>query len=203
MAIEQRPIRETGVTVSEIGFGVWTVAAGWWGEFTRDEAAALLREAYDLGVSRGELSGRARLGSRDTGSRVGVVLVQRLPLEQCTREGVEPRPILRQKGDDGVVCLGEGGTGGRLEHVPGRLDAAERVDAVDARIERRTHDVTLARPADAEPDGQALLGSQACQLGQDGRVRQDAALQRRRLCLPHANRQGSRSAHRLEPHNAR
>src|SRR4051812_44182150 len=51
MAIEQRPIRDTGVTVSEIGFGVWTVAAGWWGSFTRDEAAALIREAYDLGIT--------------------------------------------------------------------------------------------------------------------------------------------------------
>lgn len=51
MAIEQRPIRDTGVTVSEIGFGVWTVAAGWWGSFTRDEAATLLREAYDEGIT--------------------------------------------------------------------------------------------------------------------------------------------------------
>ena len=51
MSIQQRPIRETGVSVSEIGFGVWTIAAGWWGEFTRDEATAMLREAYDLGVT--------------------------------------------------------------------------------------------------------------------------------------------------------
>ena len=34
---------------------------------------------------RGELSGRRSLRSRDAGSRVGVVLVQRLMLEQCTR----------------------------------------------------------------------------------------------------------------------
>jgi aryl-alcohol dehydrogenase-like predicted oxidoreductase len=51
MPITTRPLRDTGVSVSEIGFGVWTVAAGWWGSFTRDEAAALLREAYDLGVT--------------------------------------------------------------------------------------------------------------------------------------------------------
>ena len=44
---------------------------------------------------RGELSGRGRLGSRDAGSGVGVVLVQRLMLEQCTRKRIEPRPILR------------------------------------------------------------------------------------------------------------
>ncbi|MBI4499391.1 MAG: aldo/keto reductase [Chloroflexi bacterium] len=39
------------VTVSEIGFGVWTLTAGWWGSYTEDEAVALLRQAYDLGVT--------------------------------------------------------------------------------------------------------------------------------------------------------
>ena len=52
---------------------------------------------------RGELSGRRSLGSGDAGSRVGVVLVQCLVLEQCARERVEPRPILRQEGDDLVM----------------------------------------------------------------------------------------------------
>jgi aryl-alcohol dehydrogenase-like predicted oxidoreductase len=51
MAIPHRPIRETGVNVSEIGFGVWTIAAGWWGHYTPEEATKLLREAYDLGVT--------------------------------------------------------------------------------------------------------------------------------------------------------
>ncbi|MEO6867691.1 MAG: aldo/keto reductase, partial [Gaiellales bacterium] len=39
------------VSVSEIGFGVWTIAAGSWGTYTKDEAAAMLREAYDLGIT--------------------------------------------------------------------------------------------------------------------------------------------------------
>lgn len=51
MAMKTRPIRDTGVNVSEISFGVWTVAAGWWGSFTREEASALIREAYDLGIT--------------------------------------------------------------------------------------------------------------------------------------------------------
>ncbi|HEX6924403.1 MAG TPA: aldo/keto reductase [Longimicrobiaceae bacterium] len=41
----------TDVTVSEVGFGLWTLAAGWWGEFTDDEAVSLLHRAYDLGVT--------------------------------------------------------------------------------------------------------------------------------------------------------
>jgi aryl-alcohol dehydrogenase-like predicted oxidoreductase len=37
----------TGVSVSEIGFGTWTVSTGWWGEKTDDEAVAMLRRAHD------------------------------------------------------------------------------------------------------------------------------------------------------------
>lgn len=37
----------TDVTASEVGFGTWTVATGWWGEKTDAEAVALLRAAYD------------------------------------------------------------------------------------------------------------------------------------------------------------
>lgn len=37
----------TDVSVSEIGFGLWTVSTGWWGEKTDDEAVAMLRRARD------------------------------------------------------------------------------------------------------------------------------------------------------------
>ena len=37
----------TDITVSEVGFGTWTLATGWWGEKTDDEAVALLRRALD------------------------------------------------------------------------------------------------------------------------------------------------------------
>ncbi len=36
----------TDVTVSEVGFGTWTLATGWWGEKTDDEAVAMLRRAH-------------------------------------------------------------------------------------------------------------------------------------------------------------
>jgi len=49
--MKTREIAGTGIQVSEVGFGVWTVAAGWWGDHTDDEAAALLRRAVDLGVT--------------------------------------------------------------------------------------------------------------------------------------------------------
>lgn len=37
----------TDVSVSEIGFGTWTVATGWWGEKTDEQAVAMLRKARD------------------------------------------------------------------------------------------------------------------------------------------------------------
>lgn len=41
----------TDITVSEVGFGMWTLAAGWWGEFTDEQAISLLHRAYDLGIT--------------------------------------------------------------------------------------------------------------------------------------------------------
>ncbi len=46
-----RKLADTDVTLSEVGFGVWTVAAGWWGDFTDDQAADLLRRSLDLGIT--------------------------------------------------------------------------------------------------------------------------------------------------------
>ena len=46
-----RRIAGTDVDLSEVGFGVWTVTAGWWGQFSDDAACALLREARDLGIT--------------------------------------------------------------------------------------------------------------------------------------------------------
>jgi aryl-alcohol dehydrogenase-like predicted oxidoreductase len=37
----------TDLSISEVGFGTWTLATGWWGEKTDAEAVALLRQAHD------------------------------------------------------------------------------------------------------------------------------------------------------------
>ncbi len=46
-----RTFPKTDLQVSEVGFGVWTVATGWWGEKTDDEAIALLHAARDCGIN--------------------------------------------------------------------------------------------------------------------------------------------------------
>ena len=49
--MKYRTIGTTDVRVSEIGFGVWTIATSWWG--VKDEALGirLLQQAYDLGIT--------------------------------------------------------------------------------------------------------------------------------------------------------
>ncbi len=49
--MKYRTYPNSDVTVSEVGFGLWTTATGWWGEQSDDDAVALLREAHDRGVT--------------------------------------------------------------------------------------------------------------------------------------------------------
>jgi len=42
---------KTELEVSEVGFGLWTLATGRWGEFTDDQAVDLLHKAYDAGIN--------------------------------------------------------------------------------------------------------------------------------------------------------
>jgi aryl-alcohol dehydrogenase-like predicted oxidoreductase len=44
-------LQEYYLTVSEVGFGLWTISTGWWGNFTEGEAIALMHKAFDLGVT--------------------------------------------------------------------------------------------------------------------------------------------------------
>src|SRR3954449_11500828 len=42
-----RTFPNTDISVSEVGFGTWTISTGWWGEKSDDEAVAMLRTALD------------------------------------------------------------------------------------------------------------------------------------------------------------
>ena len=46
-----RTYKGTDLIVSEVGFGLWTVSTGWWGNFTDEEAVALMHKAFDLGMT--------------------------------------------------------------------------------------------------------------------------------------------------------
>lgn len=49
--MQTRMLGRTGLELSTVGFGVWTVSTGWWGKYTEDEAIRLLRAAYDNGIT--------------------------------------------------------------------------------------------------------------------------------------------------------
>jgi len=71
----------TNVSVSEVGFGTWTISTGWWGEKTDDEAVALLRRArdgfgitfFDAADSYGNGRSERQLASAFRGRRAEVV----------------------------------------------------------------------------------------------------------------------------------
>src|SRR5436305_13250728 len=46
-----RTYKNTNLTVSEVGFGMWTISTGWWGNYTEGEALALMHKAFDLGIT--------------------------------------------------------------------------------------------------------------------------------------------------------
>jgi aryl-alcohol dehydrogenase-like predicted oxidoreductase len=76
--LEYKTLGKSGIKVSEIGFGAWTIALDWWGKkIDEDEAIRMLKRAYELGINffetgdmygKGkseELIGRAFKGLRD------------------------------------------------------------------------------------------------------------------------------------------
>ena len=46
-----RRVADTDVTVSEVGFGVWTVSTAWWGITDEAVGLRLLRQAFELGIT--------------------------------------------------------------------------------------------------------------------------------------------------------
>ena len=49
--MKYRTYPKSDVTVSEVGFGLWTTSTGWWGNTSDDEAVTMLREAQELGIT--------------------------------------------------------------------------------------------------------------------------------------------------------
>ncbi len=50
--MKYRTLGKSGIKVSEIGFGAWTIALAWWGKkIEEDEAKRMLKKAYDVGIN--------------------------------------------------------------------------------------------------------------------------------------------------------
>lgn len=49
--MKYRTYPNSDVTVSTVGFGLWTTSTGWWGSLSDEDAIAMMREAHDLGYT--------------------------------------------------------------------------------------------------------------------------------------------------------
>lgn len=62
--MKYRTLGKSGIKVSEIGFGAWTIALDWWGKkIEDDEAKRMLMRAYDLGINffeTGDMYGKGK-----------------------------------------------------------------------------------------------------------------------------------------------
>lgn len=56
--MKYRRLGKSGIRVSEIGFGAWTIALDWWGgkKISDEDAIKMLRRAFDLGINFFETS---------------------------------------------------------------------------------------------------------------------------------------------------
>ena len=96
----------TGIKVSEIGFGTWTLSTGWWGEKTDDEAVEMLRTArdrygvnfFDTADTYGNGRGEKQLATAFRGCRSEVVYSTKIgydiydPAAQAARRGQSELP---------------------------------------------------------------------------------------------------------------
>ena len=58
-----RTLGDSGVEVSEIGFGAWVVGTDWWGDRTEEQAIEMVRHAVDRGITyfdTGDVYGHGR-----------------------------------------------------------------------------------------------------------------------------------------------
>jgi len=51
LAMNYRELGDSGVEVSEVGFGAWVVGTDWWGDRTEKQAVEMLQHAVDRGVT--------------------------------------------------------------------------------------------------------------------------------------------------------
>ena len=62
--MKYKKLGKSGIEVSEIGFGAWTIALNWWGkEIDADEAKRMLKKAYDCGINffeTGDMYGKGK-----------------------------------------------------------------------------------------------------------------------------------------------
>jgi aryl-alcohol dehydrogenase-like predicted oxidoreductase len=97
-----RNLAGTDIRVSEVGFGVWTVSTGWWGEVDDERSVRLLRGAFEKGINYfdtadtyGSGKGETLLADAFGGMRDEVVISTKIGYDfynHTARRGQQERP---------------------------------------------------------------------------------------------------------------
>lgn len=97
-----RNLAGTDISVSEVGFGVWTISTGWWGEVDDRQAVRLLHRARELGINYfdtadtyGSGRGETVLADAFRDSRENVVISTKIGYnfyDNTERRGQQERP---------------------------------------------------------------------------------------------------------------
>ena len=100
--MKYRKLGGTDIQVSEVGFGVWTVSTGWWGEVDEKRSVRLLRQAHEAGINYfdtadtyGSGLGETLLADAFGGMREGVVISTKIGYDfynHTARRGQQERP---------------------------------------------------------------------------------------------------------------
>jgi aryl-alcohol dehydrogenase-like predicted oxidoreductase len=100
--MKYRNLGGTDIRVSEVGFGVWTLSTGWWGEVDEARSVGLLREAFERGINYfdtadtyGSGLGETLLADAFGGMRDEVVISTKIGYDfynHTARRGQQERP---------------------------------------------------------------------------------------------------------------
>ena len=100
--MKYRRLGDTEIEVSEVGFGVWTVSTGWWGEVDDEKSVRLLRQAHERGINYfdtadtyGSGMGETLLADAFGGMRDEVVISTKIGYDfysHTQRRGQQERP---------------------------------------------------------------------------------------------------------------
>jgi aryl-alcohol dehydrogenase-like predicted oxidoreductase len=100
--MKYRNLGGTDLLVSEVGFGVWTVSTGWWGEVDETRSVGLLRRAFEKGINYfdtadtyGSGLGETLLADAFGGMRDEVVISTKIGYDfynHTARRGQQERP---------------------------------------------------------------------------------------------------------------
>jgi aryl-alcohol dehydrogenase-like predicted oxidoreductase len=100
--LKYRRLADTDIDVSEVGFGVWTVSTGWWGEIDDERSVQLLRRAYEEGINYfdtadtyGSGKGETLLADAFDGMREEIVISTKIGYDfyyYTERRGQQERP---------------------------------------------------------------------------------------------------------------